>query len=84
MPHSTPAKVDVVVTVADSHTAHMADVVKQLRAAGMTAPQSLPSAGIVTGQVSPQKMKALRQVAGVQAVEASGDVQLAPPDADVQ
>jgi hypothetical protein len=84
VPHSPSSKVDVVVTVADSHTAHMADVLTRLCAAGLTSPQSLTSAGIVTGQASPLHMKALRQVAGVQAVEASGDVQLAPPDADVQ
>jgi hypothetical protein len=84
MPNTAAAKVDVVVTVADSHTDHLADVVKRLVAAGLTAHQSLPSAGIVTGQISKQKMLALRQIAGVQAVEASGEVQLAPPDADVQ
>jgi hypothetical protein len=86
MPNTTraAAKVDVVVTVADSQTDHMADVVTRLRAAGLTAAQSLPSAGLVTGRISPQKVAALRQLAGVQAVEASGEVQLAPPDADVQ
>jgi hypothetical protein len=84
MPKSANAKIDVVVTVADSHTAHMAEVVKHLRAAGLSAPQSLPNAGIVTGQASAQQMKAMRQVVGVQAVETSGDVQLAPPDAGVQ
>jgi hypothetical protein len=84
MPKPATTPVEVVITIADSHTARMAEVVKHLQAAGLNAPHSLPSAGIVTGQVSPQQLKALRQVAGVQAVEASGDVQLAPPDAGVQ
>lgn len=78
------ATVDVVVTVADTHRDNIATVAGRLMAAGLSACQTLTSAGIVIGSVAHASLGALATVAGVKAVEVSGGVQIAPPDADVQ
>lgn len=84
MASKTVKTLEVVVTVADTHIDRIADVARQLSAAGLAAPQALGAAGIVTGKASAAGLAALRRVPGVQAVEAAGKVQLAPPDADIQ
>lgn len=84
MPRASVSHVDVVVTVADSHRSKISDVADRLRAAGLSASQTLASAGIVTGSVARDALPRLHAVKGVKAVEASGTVQIAPPDADVQ
>lgn len=84
MAGKTVKTLEVVVTVADTHIGRIDDVARQLAAAGLAAPQALGAAGIVTGKVSATGLAALRRVTGVLAVEAAGNVQLAPPDADIQ
>ena len=84
MAGKTVEKMEVVVTVADTHIGRIAGVARQLAAAGLAGPQALGAAGIVTGRASPAGLAALRRVPGVTAVEAAGKVQLAPPDADIQ
>lgn len=81
---ATGANVEVVVTVEDAHRETIAAVARRLKAAGLCASQTLKSAGIVTGSVAHGSLTGLKGVAGVKAVEASGGVQIAPPDAEVQ
>ena len=78
------AVVDVVVTVEETHRDNIATVASQLMAAGLSACETLTTAGIVIGSVARASLGALATVAGVKAVEVSGGVQIAPPDADVQ
>lgn len=78
------ATVDVVVTVEEAHRTNIAAVVRQLKAAGLIASETLESAGVVIGRVAHDSLTSLKAVAGVKAVEASGGVQIAPPDAEVQ
>lgn len=77
-------KVQVSVTVEDTHLEKIASVARQLEAAGLGGSQTLASAGIITGHVSAESVAGLRKVAGVRAVESAGTVQIAPPDADIQ
>ena len=76
--------VEVVVTVEQAHHHRLSEVVRALHAAGLVDTQTLAAAGLVTGRATPRHLAALKAVAGVQAVEASETVQIAPPDAGVQ
>lgn len=78
------AKVEVVVTVEDGHLDKIAAVAQRLKAAGLTASQTLAAAGVITGSVAPHGVASLKKVAGVRAVEASRGVQIAPPDSSIQ
>ena len=84
MPRKPVSKVDLVVTVADSHRAGIAEVAARLKAAGMGSLQTLHGAGLITGNAEAGAVARLGKVAGVQAVEASGEVHIAPPESDVQ
>jgi hypothetical protein len=83
-PGAADTAIEVVVTVDAGHLGRLADLCAELSAAGLQGPQALASAGLVIGNAPASRLPALRAVGGVTAVEASGTVQLAPPDADVQ
>ena len=78
------AKVDVVVTVEDAHRDKIAAVAQRLKAAGLTASHTLAAAGVITGSVAHDGVVGLKKVAGVQAVETSDRVQIAPPGSEIQ
>jgi hypothetical protein len=64
-----PDGVDVVVTVDDVQHDQIAAVAQRLKAAGLTALQTLKSAGIITGNVDLRSLDGLKSVAGVKAVK---------------
>jgi hypothetical protein len=74
----------VIVSVDDDHLERLDAVVDGLRSAGMTVEATLPSLGAVAGCVSQMHLGDIRSVEGVEAVEASREVALAPPDSPVQ
>ncbi len=80
----TPADVEVLVTVGDKHLKKLPEVAAALEARGLKVAHTLASSGLITGSAPAQALDRLREVAGVAAVERSGSVQIAPPDADVQ
>ncbi len=84
MPRKSAAKVELIVTVAESHHKQIADVAGRLKTAGMTGVKTLHGAGIITGRAAAAALPKLGKVAGVQAVEHSGEVQIAPPESDIQ
>ena len=78
------AHVDVIVTVADAHLSKLPDVAARLKAGGLKVTQTLHSSGMITGSAPRAALAQLRSLDGVAAVEASGSVQIAPPDAEIQ
>ncbi|MBJ7332792.1 MAG: hypothetical protein JHC95_23050 [Solirubrobacteraceae bacterium] len=64
---------DLVITIDVAEDA-AASVVAGLQDAGLAVKDTLASAGVVTGSAPPAAVPALREVPGVQAVEASRDV----------
>ena len=84
MPSKKATKVDVVVTIADSHRSTISEVAARLKKAGLARATTLDSAGIITGSVATDGLAGLQGIAGVQAVETSRDVQIAPPDSEIQ
>lgn len=76
--------IDVIVTVETTHLDALDALCSQLAVEGLANAQPLASAGLVIGCAPASRLAALRAVRGVAAVEASGPVQLAPPDSDIQ
>ena len=84
MPASKTPDLEVIVTVADEHLAKLPEVAAQLKAHGLKVAHTMKSTGTIAGSAPQKSLAKLRGVAGVAAVEASGSVQIAPPDAEIQ
>ena len=78
------SKVKLSVSVADEHRHRFAEVVKNIKKAGMKVEQQLDNLGIVTGYIDPAKVDSLHSVKGVSNVEEERQYQLPPPDSDIQ
>jgi hypothetical protein len=74
----------VIVTVADDALHNIQTVASQLAARGMKVDRVLPITGVISGSCPADKKAALRNVKGVHSVEDEAQVQLPPPDSDVQ
>jgi hypothetical protein len=73
---------DVTVLVADDHLAAIDEVAAALQRAGLRLGDVLPAVGAITGSVDDPA--ALAGIEGVAAVERAEEIQLPPPDAEVQ
>jgi hypothetical protein len=83
-PESTMTKKSnqaVVVTVAGDRPIH--EVVRDLKASGLQAPQVLDAIGIVTGSAASNSIAKLKKVRGVQDVSLDHKVDIGPPGAPV-
>lgn len=78
------ADIEILVSVDDAHADRLAEVAEGLRHAGMRVEQTLEALGTLTGYCDPASLDDLRRVDGVVSVEASREVEIPPPDADVQ
>jgi hypothetical protein len=78
----SPTNHEVVITAADG--ADLDGLAQRLAAKGLTGGSALSSIGIITGQAAAHALDGLRAEPGVASVELSGDVQLPPPDSEVQ
>jgi len=79
------AKIDVIVSVCDSHLDRLGEVRKNLSSQGMEINEVLEIIGSITGSVhSTDLLKTIADVPGVETVEESQTIQIAPPDAEVQ
>lgn len=80
-----PDPLEVNVLVDDDHLAKIDEVASELSREGLSVGKTLRSVGVITGSVADSgATEALRAVAGVVGVEVNRDVQLPPPDAEVQ
>ncbi|MCI0654730.1 MAG: hypothetical protein L0Y38_05640 [Methylococcaceae bacterium] len=79
-----PADLEVVVTLDDAYLDQMPTIVMKLEAHGFKVLQSMTGIGVIAGTVQPDACSRLQNIPGVKAVEASGSVQLAPPDSEIQ
>lgn len=74
----------VTVSVDDAHLEGIGRVADDLRSRGMRVEHVLATLGTVTGTIASQALEGLRAVPGVSDVELAREIQLAPPDADIQ
>lgn len=61
-----------------------AEVVEAARRAGLTVTGEQPILGTLSGTVAEDRIPALREVAGVEAVDRDRTVRLPPPDSPIQ
>jgi hypothetical protein len=76
--------VDVVVAVDDRHVEQIHDVAARLKEQGLDVERTGNITGTVTGRVLRSKIRALKEVEGVSAVEESARFQLPSPESQVQ
>ena len=74
--------VPVMVSISEDHDFH--EVVDQLRTSGLDASGLLEPLRTVTGLATRNSLPVLRAIPGVVAVEVQGEVQVPPPDSDIQ
>lgn len=84
MAKQSPAEVDVVISVDNSHISQLSEMAKQLSSKGLKDVQELKEIGIISGKCDPKTLKKLQGIAGVSAIELSGNMQIAPPESDIQ
>lgn len=78
------AKVKLSISVDDEHLSRFSKVMKEVEKAGMEIDQELEDIGVATGSIDEDKVGKLREVDGVKNVEKERQIQLPPPDSDVQ
>lgn len=76
--------VSVVVSVADERLDELANVVAELRRAGLRVDEVLDAVGMVTGTIDEDAIRTLDSVPGVVEVERQRAYQVPPPESDVQ
>ena len=78
------AQVEVIITVNENSRNDLAALSQRLSAKGLKNAVNLTSVGVISGTVAQNKVAKLRDDPDVKAVEVSGEVQLPPPDSEVQ
>lgn len=79
-----PDKVDLLISVDDEHLDRFSEVVKSIEDVGVDVAQQMEDIGVVTGSIEPGKIGPINDVEGVAYVERSRDIQLPPPESDIQ
>ena len=78
------SRVNLSVSVKDDHLPHFSEFVSQLKKTGFEVDQELPTAGVVTGSIDAHKVQELNKLIGVAHVEESRQIQIPPPESDIQ
>jgi hypothetical protein len=84
MPRKAAARLEVVVTVGDSHTATIDDVADRLREKGLSVSHVMRSLGTIAGTATAASVERCKRLPGINAVEVMGTVQIAPPTSSIQ
>jgi hypothetical protein len=61
-----------------------AEVIEAARRAGLTVTGEQPILGTLSGTIAEDRIPALKEVAGVEAVDRDRTIQLPPPDSPIQ
>ena len=74
-------KKNLTIAVTDQHMGHILEVAQHLQAVGFRVEQIMDEVGIITGFCDDCQMGAVKNVEGVDSVEADNDVWISPPNA---
>ncbi|PQO43811.1 hypothetical protein [Blastopirellula marina] len=80
----SPKKKSVVITIDDQHKADLKQVAMNCQDLGLEVEYSLETLGQIIGKISVENESKLRNLPGVLGVEDSKDIQLSPPDSEIQ
>lgn len=78
------SKVEVSVSVDDTHLNQIEQISQQLRQSGMDVKQTLSSIGVINGSIESDRLDNLTQIEGVRSVERQQGYQLPPPSSPIQ
>jgi hypothetical protein len=81
---NTGDDIKVIVSVADDQVDRLQDVGKGLENLGLKISEYLEAVGAIIGTIDAAKLPMLQSAKGVAFVEQSRDIQIAPPDSEVQ
>jgi hypothetical protein len=84
MTKQSSSEVEVIITLDEHHVSRLTEIAEQLSANGLKDIQPLGNIGAITGKCETSLLKKVRTISGVEAVEVSGNVQIAPPGSDIQ
>ncbi|MEX3816661.1 hypothetical protein AB3X96_42230 [Paraburkholderia sp. BR13439] len=76
--------VEVVVTVAEDHLQRFRQLASELEGKGLKINNMMEGLGIISGAASLADVQQLKGMKGVKSVEEAGNVQLPPPESDIQ
>jgi sugar phosphate isomerase/epimerase len=74
----------LLLSIDDRHSGRIDEVVEQLRLHGMDVTSVQPTLGTVTGEIDEERQESLGGIEGVEAVERAGEIQLPPPESEIQ
>jgi hypothetical protein len=77
-------KVKLLVSVDDQDLNRFSEFVEDIKKAGMKVEEKHKDIGVVTGSIDSTKVDSLYNVKGVAHVEEERQVQIPPPDSDIQ
>jgi len=77
-------RIKLSISVDDQHLSHFEKVLKDAEKAGMRVEKKHKDLGIATGSIDADKINSLRKVEGVDHVEEERQIQIPPPESDVQ
>lgn len=75
---------DVMITLSETHRSQLNEIANTFAKQGLNNVQKLESIGVITGDASQHLIDILKRTAGVAAIEFSDDVQIAPPNSEIQ
>ena len=75
---------EAIVTADEQHSEQLEQLKKRLRSSGVKVTSTLDFLGQITIQCDPAQIPAIKKLEGVADVEISGEIQLPPPDSEVQ
>ncbi len=77
-------EVQVLVSLDRQHVRQLSEVAERCERAGMKVDGKMEELGVLTGRIDAAKLVDLEMVEGVEAVELSREIRIAPPDSDIQ
>lgn len=81
----TPAKVEVIVTIAEDSMSNLQHISSELQNCGLEiTAQPIERLGMISGKAGEQHLDQLRNIMGVLAVEKAGSMQILPPESYLQ
>ena len=78
------SKVHLLISIADQHLSRFSQVIKDTEKAGLDVETKDKDLGLVTGSIDEEKVDSLRKVKGVEHVETERNIQIPPPESDIQ
>ena len=78
------SKVNLLISVDDRDREQIQKVVKALQASGLKIKQVMKQTGVITGSIDSARVEGISQVKGVAAVEVEQEIQLKPPESEIQ